>query len=102
VPKLELVSTMQVLLQSHRLIVASSLPYAALLMNELVNFKLKQPPKSDEIADWREAPHDDLVLAVAMAVWKGERECLPMVLNGPLAVNNGCPGIQVPRRGFRP
>jgi hypothetical protein len=100
VPKQELVSTMQVLLQSRRLTVASSLAEAALLVEELANFKLKKPPSRDDIADWREAPHDDLVFAVAIAVWQGEREPLSWVCKGVVA-RPGCPGIEAPRRGQR-
>jgi hypothetical protein len=101
VPKLELASTMQVLLQSRRLTVASSLKYAQLLLEELANFKLKHPPRSDDLADWREAPHDDLVFAVATAVWKGEREPLSAPMGECVVAGSGCPGIRVPRRGRR-
>jgi hypothetical protein len=31
------------------------------------------PSGADPVADWRERPHDDLVLAVAAAAWWGER-----------------------------
>jgi hypothetical protein len=89
VPKRELVSTMQVLLQSRRLSVASSLAEAALLVEELANFKLTQPPSGDDIADWREAPHDDLVFAVAIAVWQGERAPLSTVLKGGMILRPG-------------
>jgi len=97
VPKQELVSTMQVLLQSRRLSVASSLPEAAMLATELANFKLKQPPNGDDIADWREAKHDDLVFAVAIAVWQGERERLPWTTSSAGVAISGCPGIEPPR-----
>src|SRR5258706_15174280 len=61
---------------------ASSLAEAALLAKELANFKLKKPASSDDIADWREAPHDDLVFAAAIVVWQAEREPLPTVVTG--------------------
>jgi hypothetical protein len=92
VAKQELVSTMQILLQSHRLTVAASLPEAKVLAEELANFKLKRPLSSDNIADWRDAPHDDLVFAVAIAVWHGEREPPPVVMKGVVA-RPGCPGF---------
>jgi hypothetical protein len=92
VAKQELVSTVQILLQSHRLTVAASLPESRVLADELVNFKLKRPPSSDNIADWSDAPHDDLVFAVAIAVWQGEREPSPVVMKGVVA-RSGCPGM---------
>jgi hypothetical protein len=74
VPRKELVSTMQVLLQERRLKVAQSLPEAATLSQELLNFKAKPSTAPlDSFEAWRENPHDDLVLAVAIAAWVGER-----------------------------
>ena len=76
VPKKELVSTLQVLLQARRLQVAPSLPEAETLVLELLNFRLKPLPAhaaSDPLAAWRDGAHDDLVLAVAIATWKSER-----------------------------
>jgi hypothetical protein len=100
VPKVELVSTLHVLFQARRLAVASSLPEAALLAKELVTFNPRhQPPRSDDIADWREAPHDDLLFAVAMAVWQGEREAPPAMFSGSCVAHKGCPGIE-PVRGW--
>lgn len=73
VPRKELVSTLQVLLQARRVKVAPSLPDAQTLVRELQNFKMKFPSVSDPFEAWREGPHDDLVLAVAIAAWLGER-----------------------------
>jgi hypothetical protein len=74
VPKQELVSTMQVLLQARRLQVAQALPEAETLVQELLNFQMKKPPlANDPLMNWREGPQDDLVLAVAIAAWEGER-----------------------------
>ena len=65
---------MQVLLQERRLKVAQSLPEAATLTQELLNFKSKpSTAPMDSFEAWRENPHDDLVLAVAIAAWIGER-----------------------------
>jgi hypothetical protein len=73
-PKKELVSNLQVLLQSRRLQVASTLPEAATLTRELVRFRTKAMlSPNDTLEVWRERPHDDLVLAVAIAAWQGER-----------------------------
>jgi hypothetical protein len=73
VPKKELVSTLQLLLQERRLKVSPALPEAATLARELAEFKIKAPPAGDVPELWREGPHDDLVLAVAIAAWLGER-----------------------------
>jgi hypothetical protein len=44
------------------------------LVKELENFKAKVTvAASDPYELWREGQHDDLVLAVALACWEGER-----------------------------
>jgi hypothetical protein len=75
VPKLNLVGTLQVLFQSQRLHIAPGLPEAATLTRELMTFRTKVPAmKGNETLEvWRERPHDDLVLAAAVAAWQGER-----------------------------
>ncbi len=75
VPKRELVSTAQVLLQTDRLKIARGLPHAALLLRELVNFRFRIELKSSRETPelWREGPSDDLVLALATALWFAER-----------------------------
>lgn len=76
VPKRDLVSSAQVLLQSKRLTIASSLPLAQALVSELLAFKatitLSRENSSAPPEPWRERTHDDLVLAVALAAWYGE------------------------------
>jgi hypothetical protein len=71
VPKRDLVSATQVLLQNGRLKIAEGLPLAETLKKELLNFRVKIDPKTahDSYEHWREADHDDLVLATAMACW---------------------------------
>jgi len=74
VPKRELVSTTQVLLQDGRLKIAPELPHAATLVRELENFRVTiSQAGHDSYAAWREGTHDDLVLALALAVWGGQR-----------------------------
>jgi hypothetical protein len=44
------------------------------LIKELQNFKVKITAAANEIFEaWREGEHDDLLLAVAIAAWMGER-----------------------------
>jgi hypothetical protein len=74
VPKKELVCCLQVLLQSRRLQVAA-VPERPLLMQEMLAFRVKITAAAHEtFAAWRERDHDDLVLAVALAAWWGERK----------------------------
>ena len=74
IPKKELVSVLQVLLQSRRLQVARGLPMAPVLVKELETFRVKITVSANETFEsWRERDHDDLVLAVAMAAWVGDR-----------------------------
>ena len=74
VPKKELVGVLQVLLQTRRLRIAQSLPEAAILVRELETFRVKITEAANEtFGAWREGQHDDLLLAVALAAWAGER-----------------------------
>ena len=73
VPKRDLVSVVQVLLQSHRLLIAEVLAEAEALVKELLNFQVRITLAGhDQYGAWREGTHDDLVLAVALACWYGE------------------------------
>jgi hypothetical protein len=66
---------LQVLLQSRRLKVLETLPFAKELCSELQNFRVKITAAANEtFASWREREHDDLVLATAMAGWYAERQ----------------------------
>jgi hypothetical protein len=71
VPKRDLVTVTQVLLQNGRLKIAATLPEAETLKRELLNFRVKINPQTahDSYEHWREGDHDDLVLAVSMACW---------------------------------
>jgi hypothetical protein len=92
VAKQELVGTLQVLLQTRRLQVAKTLPETTELVRELEAFRTKPTKLTGEVeVMWREGPHNDLVLAVALAGWVGER-CLPEVGAAPVVV--GAPRFQ--------
>jgi hypothetical protein len=71
VPKRDLVTVTQVLLQNGRLRVAAGLPEAETLRRELLNFRVKINPQTahDSYEHWREGDHDDLVLAVSTGAW---------------------------------
>lgn len=73
VPKRELVTTLQVAMQSGRLKFAETLPDLATLEGELAAFTYKiSTAGHDSYEAWRERDHDDLVLAVSLAVWYAE------------------------------
>jgi hypothetical protein len=77
VPKRELVTTLQVALQTRRLVVAEDLPLAETFLKEMRGFRVKisltgHASFGNDVGAWREADHDDLVLAVALGVWKLE------------------------------
>jgi hypothetical protein len=74
VPKKDLVSCLQVVLQSRRLQIAPSLSQSKVLAEELLAFRMKTTiPANETLESWRERDHDDLVLAVALAVYWAER-----------------------------
>jgi hypothetical protein len=73
VPKVHLVSTVQILLQSKRLKIARALPEAQTLVEELLSFEAKITTAANATyGAWREGKHDDLVLGLALACWYGE------------------------------
>jgi hypothetical protein len=74
VAKKELVGVLQTLMQTRRLKVARSLADAEILIKEFLNFKVKITSAGNEIFEnWRERDHDDLVLALAVALWYAEK-----------------------------
>lgn len=75
VPKRDLVGVLQVLLQGKRFVVAEAMPEAKILVNELLNFKVKinLATAHDSYEALREGDHDDLVLSAAIACWWGEK-----------------------------
>jgi hypothetical protein len=74
VPKVDLVGVLQTLLGMRRLKIADSLPLAEVLTKELELFRMKVALDKDEsFASWRERPHDDIVLLLALACWCGQK-----------------------------
>jgi hypothetical protein len=69
VPKRDLVAHLEVLLSQSRLHVAAGLTLANTLKAELRNFRAKMSPSGHATFE-AGSGHDDLVLAVALAVWK--------------------------------
>ena len=73
VAKTVLITGVQVLLQSKRIKFADKLPDVPVLIRELQNYQSKITAAAHETFNAREGEHDDIVLAVAVAVWAGER-----------------------------
>lgn len=74
VPKRDLVSVVQVALQNRTFKIAEALSEAETLARELQNFSVKITDSANDIyGAWREGTHDDLVLAVALALWTANR-----------------------------
>ncbi len=88
-PKIDLAATLQKLLQTNRIQFAK-MPETETLMKELLEFRIKVAPSgSDDMASWRERPHDDLCFAVMIAVWLAERQGWDCMI-APFAI---APGI---------
>jgi hypothetical protein len=96
VPKKELVSTLQVLLAARRLQVAPTLAEAPTLVRELQIFQVKITRAAHEtFSSSGDGQHDDLVLALAIALWYAERcparaSFAPRVLGFDSAWRRGC------------
>ena len=80
VPKRDLVSIAQVALQTERLKIAAELEAASVLVREMQNFQVKiTDAANDTYGAWRTGMHDDLVLAVAMALYVGQKRGAPVM-----------------------
>jgi hypothetical protein len=69
VSKIVLVGTVQKWLQSGRLRIGATLPHASTFQRELRDFRVKISKAAHETYDAREGSHDDLVLALAIALF---------------------------------
>jgi hypothetical protein len=86
-PKRDLVAAVQLTLQQQRLQFAATLPLTAVLTQELLSFRVRIDPATahDSYSAWRERDHDDLVLALALAVWWAEYQARDRVPDISLA-----------------
>lgn len=87
VPKKDLVCRVQVLLEEgkRRVKIAPSLPEAGTLVEELLNYRYNITDAGNEVyGTWREGQHDDLMLALCLAVWAAERRSPP---SAPMVVD---------------
>lgn len=70
VPKLTLISRLQALLHEGRLKILRELPEAETLARELQDFRVEYTATGNLTFNARSTKHDDLVLALAIAIWK--------------------------------
>jgi hypothetical protein len=78
VPKKDLVAAVVSALQMRRLRFAEALELRPVLEKELEAFRVRvTPDRNETFASFRERDHDDLVLALALAVWYAERYGVP-------------------------
>jgi hypothetical protein len=80
VPKRNLVSSAQFILQNGMLSIPKSHKLASTMVSELRNFKIKIDPKTahDSYAAGRENEHDDLVLSLCLALWRAQKYFQPV------------------------
>jgi hypothetical protein len=69
VTKLGLVSRLQALMHTGKLHMPDTLPLSKLFRRELLNFRVSYSAVGNATFGAREGMHDDLVLAVALAVY---------------------------------
>ena len=85
VPKADLLAGVQVLLEERRLRIAREMPEARWLIKELVDMRARRRTSgrvrmgADGFGE-----HDDLVIAVALAVWRGRTRTPPVFGGGRL------------------
>jgi hypothetical protein len=73
VPKMTLISAVQALLHEGRLHIQKELPEAVELVRELQDFRVKYTEAGHLTFNAREGKHDDLVLALAIAIWRAQK-----------------------------
>jgi hypothetical protein len=74
VPKNDLICNLILLFQQRRIRVAASLHHAETLMRELEAMRMRITASgNDQYGAYGEGEHDDLILALALALWYAER-----------------------------
>ncbi len=73
VPKRDLISNLEIMLERGELRTAEKLPNRARLVEEMMNMKSKPTKAGNEVIGAEGKHHDDLVLAVALAAWAARK-----------------------------
>ena len=72
VPKPDLMAGLVLLFQTRQIAISGQLPETKTLLHELGNMRVKVSPQGREsYGVWKHGEHDDLVLALALACWRG-------------------------------
>ncbi len=74
VPKRDLIGALEVVLQTHRLVIVDGLQGTADLRAELVAFQFELSQRGHDTYEAASGHHDDLVLALSLAVWHAEKD----------------------------
>jgi hypothetical protein len=98
VAKLLLVSTVQALLHDGRLQIQKDLPEAPVLKLELEDFRASVTDSGRWTFGARSGAHDDLVLALALALWRASRRA-PMQVHPSVLARSALPPA-LPRPGY--
>jgi hypothetical protein len=103
VPKREIISTLQLLLQQRRLKIAPGLRDAETLLKELNAFRvhISESTGHDSYGAWRSGDHDDLVFAAGLAIWVGQRY-MPLPSGPPEVVGEVGPLVKEFFEGLEP
>ena len=72
IPKRDLINSVLLALQSGTLTIAQDQPFADVLARELAELRVKITASGIDRYEARDGEHDDLVLALAMAIWQFE------------------------------
>jgi hypothetical protein len=99
-PKRDIISAVQVLLQSQRLKIAEGIPDAEILVQELLNYRVKiDEVTAHDSYNAREGKHDDLLLALGLAAYHAKQYCgMGDDTNGALLVGSDPDGNLITRR----
>jgi hypothetical protein len=100
VAKLLLVSTVQTLLHDGRLQIQKDLPEAPILKLELEDFRASVTDSGRWTFGARSGAHDDLVLALALALWRASRRA-PMYVHPSVLARSAMSPDRV-RTGYNP
>ncbi len=76
VPKRDLVTNLQILLQNGKLKIAKGLKEAPALIEEMANFQTTISASGRDTYNGRPGTHDDIVMSVAMGAWLANRKQL--------------------------
>ena len=96
VPKRNLITTAQLVMQQGRLVLPRANPLSETLLTELRAFRVKISAAGNDQFEGREGEHDDLVLALCLALWRARR--MELEEEAPPAPPKGSPAWQESER----